>query len=147
MKSLRLLALAAVLPALAWAASIYPVYNIWASKPGNLTVLGTTQLATATDCSASINTKTGIGFAYARATTSAGDTYEFQLTSVTSTPPVSDPLSGYWNVTRNGVAVCTQCAGTIFGMTSGAGKPLSISVDGGNYQVAPIITNRYDFYP
>jgi hypothetical protein len=143
MKSYRLLvALSALIPTLA---SAGPVYNIWANKPGYLTTLGTTQLAVSSESSASFNTSTAFAFVYARARTGAGDTYEFQLVSVTSTVP-GDRVDGYWNVTRNGVAVCSQCTGYVYGLSSGAGKPLNISVDGGNYQVKPIITSRNDIY-
>lgn len=141
MKSFRLLvALSALVPAVASAS----IYNIWANKPGTLITLGTTQTPTSVDASVSWNTNTRFAFAYARAKTSAGETYEFQLVSMTSSV-YTDRLDGTWNVSRNGVVVCSQCAGSIDGLTSGAGKPLFISVDGGNYQVRPIMTNRYDY--
>ncbi|HEX8441396.1 hypothetical protein [Archangium sp.] len=143
MKSLRLLvALSALVPAVASAAS---VYNIWANKPGTLTTLGATQIPTSVDTSVSWNTNTQFAFAFARAKTSAGETYEFQLVSVTSVLP-TDRVYGTWNVTRNGIALCSQCAGYVAGLSSGAGKPLTISVDGGNYQVSPIMTSRYDIW-
>jgi len=143
MKSYRLLvALSALIPTVA---SAGPVYNIWANKPGYLTTLGTTQLAVSGSGSASFNTDTAFAFVYARAKTGAGDTYEFQLVSVTNTVP-TDRVDGYWNVLRNGVAVCSACTGYVYGLSSGAGKPLNIVVDGGNYQVNPIITSRNDIY-
>jgi hypothetical protein len=143
MKSYRLLvALSALIPTVA---SAGPVYNIWANKPGYLTTLGTTQLAVSGASSASFNTDTAFAFVYAKAKTSAGDTYEFQLVSVTSTAP-GDRVDGHWNVSRNGVAVCSACTGYVQGLSSGAGKPLNIFVDGGNYQVNPIITSRNDIY-
>lgn len=142
MKSLRLLAaLSALVPAVASAS----VYNIWATKPGTLTTLGTTQTPAAVDASVSWNTSTSFAFVYARARTSADVTYEFQLVSMTSSL-YTDQINGTWNVTRNGVVVCSQCAGSIDGLSSGVGKPFNISVDGGNYQVSPIMTNRYNIY-
>jgi hypothetical protein len=143
MKSFRLLvALSALVPAVASAS----IYNIWANKPGTLITLGTTQTPTSVDASVSWNTNTSFAFAYARARTSAGETYEFQLVSVTTIPSMTtDWLEGTWNVSRNGVVVCSQCAGRLDGLSSAAGKPLFISVDGGNYQVRPIMTNRYNY--
>jgi len=143
MKSYRLLvALSALIPTVA---SAGPVYNIWANKPGYLTTLGTTQLAVSNESSASFNTSTAFAFVYARARTGAGDTYEFQLLAVTSTAP-GDRIDGDWNVSRNGVVICGKCTGYVQGLSSGAGKPLNIVVDGGNYQVNPVITSRNDIY-
>ncbi|WP_375768705.1 hypothetical protein NR798_44680 [Archangium gephyra] len=141
MKSLRLLvALSALVPAVA---SANPVYSSWANQPGSLTTLGTTQTPASVDTAVSWNVSTSFAFAFARAKTSAGETYEFQLVSAT---PISqmDRIDGTWNVTRNGVVLCSQCTGFVSGLSSWLGKPLTISVDGGNYAMSAIITNRYD---
>lgn len=141
MKSLRtLIALSALVPAIA---SASPVYSSWANQPGSLTTLGSTQTPASANIAVSWNINTTFAFAYARAKTSAGDTYEFQLVSAA---PISqmDRVDGTWNVSRNGVAVCSQCTGFVSGLSSWIGKPLTVSVDGGNYAMSAIIANRYD---
>jgi hypothetical protein len=143
MKSLRLLvALFALVPAVA---SANPIYNIWANKPVSLTTLGTVQTPASVDVSVSWNTNNQFSFAYGRARTSAGDTYEFQLVSVITVMGGSR-IDGTWNVSLNGVAICSQCVGYVSGLGSWIGKPLTFSVDGGNYHMVATMTNRYDIY-
>lgn len=143
MKPTRLLVvLPALLPTLALA---NPVRDLRATNPGNITALGTSQTAASSSAVFSFNSNTPYAFGYGRARTSAGVTYEFQLVSLTAST-LGERIDGYWNVTRDGVAVCTQCLGYAYGLSSGEGKPLFIYVDGGNYQMSAGITSRYDVY-
>jgi hypothetical protein len=134
--------LATLLPALA---SATPVYNLWAGTPATVTALGTAYSATEAKASSSRNVGTPFAFAYARARTSAG-TYEFQLVSPPSTAFPMYQLGGNWNVSRDGVLLCSQCLGYAMGYTSAPGKPFTISVDNGNYQLTTTITGFNDFY-
>jgi hypothetical protein len=137
MTSLRLLpVLAALLPTLASAAS---VNSTWAGTPATLTALGATYSATSAKAASSYTVGTPYAFAYARAVTSAG-TYEFQFVSVSPATSPSYQLSGYWNVSRNGVLLCSNCLGFATGYTSAPPKPFTISVDNGNYKLTTTIT-------
>lgn len=142
MKSPRLLAaLAALLPTLASAGS---VYNLWAGNSASVTALGTTYAATTSDATLSYNRGTSFAFAYGRAMTSAG-LYEFQLVSVSLSSP-GYRLDGYWNVSRDGTLLCGQCYGSADGLSSGAGKPFTITVDGSNYKLTATINGHHDIY-
>ncbi|ATB27630.1 hypothetical protein [Melittangium boletus] len=133
--------LAVLLPTLASAAS---VYNTWAGTPASLTTLGTVTSASDAKASSSWTFGTSYAFAYARARSSAG-LYEFQLVSV-SPATAGGQLNGYWNVSRDGVLLCSQCQGSATGYTSAPGKPFTISVDNGNYKLTATITAFNDFF-
>ncbi|MBM7115103.1 hypothetical protein [Archangium primigenium] len=143
MSSRRLLPVLAALlmPSLAPAAS---VYNTWAGTPASLSALGKAQSVSEAKASSSWTVNTAYGFGYARARTASG-LYEFQLVSV-SPASSAGRLNGFWNVSRDGVLLCGQCQGWSSGYTSAPGKPFTINVDNGNYQLTTTITAFNDVF-
>lgn len=115
------------------------MYNSTAGSPATLTVLGSSSSPTETRLVSSTNVGTPFGFISARARTGT-NTYEFQFVSYEPALNSGGQIGAYWNVSRDGVLVCTQCPGFFSGNSRGAGKPFTISVDNGNYKVVATLT-------
>lgn len=144
MKNLRMgmLAAFALFPTMAWSGQ---VHSIWSNQP--LYVFdtpGTNPTAVSGSCSLSWNEATGQAFVNARAKNINGDLFEFQLVSLTAKASV-DQLDGYWNITKNGVPVCTQCLGSAYGLSSPVGNYFKIYVANSKYHFSASIANRFDY--
>ncbi len=142
MKIFRLLsALCVLFPALAWSD---PVHSVWATSPLFVADPSGWYNATSTHCVFSWNASTGYAFANARATTSSGDVYEFQLVSAADTT-TSNQIVGNWNVTKNDVRLCTNCPGSAYGLDGGVGSTFKLYVSGSTYHLGANITNTYSY--
>lgn len=143
MKTSHLLAaLSALVPAAALAAN--PVHNVWATQPGFVSEPGANYAATSASCSISWTESTGYAFINARATAPTGDLYEFQLVSVTGSTSAFQ-VDGLWNISKNGLPLCTGCAGQAYGLTGSTGSMFKIYAGNYNYHLSAVITSRYDF--
>jgi hypothetical protein len=145
MKNLRMgmLAVFALFPAIAWSGQ---VHSIWSTKPMYVSDPSTPNAtAVSGNCSLSWNEATGQAFVNARAKNISGDIFEFQLVSLTANAGI-DHLDGYWNVTKNGAPVCTQCLGTAYGLSSGVGNYFKIYVGNNQYHLSAYISNRFDYF-
>lgn len=137
-----LVALSALVPAVALA---NPVHNIWATQPGYVSEPAANYAATSASCSFSWTEATGYAFINARATAPTGDSYEFQLVSVTGSPSAYE-VDGLWNISKNGVPLCTGCSGQAYGLTGSIGSMFKIYAGpNSSYHLSAIITSRYDF--
>jgi len=142
MKMSRLLmSLGALFPAIAWSS---PVHNVWATSPLFVADASGRYEATSANCAFSWNESTPQAFANARAKTAAGDVYEFQLVSTTGNTS-SSSITGVWNVSKNGVALCTQCEGSAYGLSGGVGSYFKIYVGNGTYHLSAYVTSTYDY--
>jgi hypothetical protein len=142
MKSSRLLiALCALFPVAAWSD---PVHNVWATSPLVVADASGSYTATSANCSFSWNENTLQAFANARATTASGDVYAFQLVSVTANTTSSE-IIGTWNVSKNGVALCTRCEGSAYGLGGGVGSYFKIYVGNSTYHLSARVTSAYDY--
>ncbi|MFL5358295.1 hypothetical protein [Archangium sp.] len=137
-----LVALSALFPAVALAAN--PVHNVWATQPGLISEPGASYVATSASCSFSWTEVSGYAFINARAKAPTGDLYEFQLVSVTGSPTAYE-VDGLWNVSKNGVPLCTGCSGLAYGLTAPIGSMFKIYVGNYSYHLSGSVTNRYDF--
>ncbi|PTL82694.1 hypothetical protein [Vitiosangium sp. GDMCC 1.1324] len=142
MKSFRLLSTLCVLfPALAWSG---PVHNVWSTSPFFIKDGNNTYNATSGNSALSWNESTGYAFANARATSSLGDVYEFQLVSTTATT-TSYEIVGTWNVTKNGSPLCTNCTGSAYGLNMGVGSYFKIYVSGETYGLSAYVTSVFNY--
>jgi hypothetical protein len=134
-----LAALSALIPSVAFSGT---VHNVWANGQGGVSEPGANYTAATTDCSFVWNESTTSAFAIARVKTTLGDVFEFQLAYVTSNTTAYE-INGLWHVTKNGVQVCTNCAGKAYGLTGQIGNGFKFS--GSGYGMHAGITNRYSF--
>ena len=142
MKMFRLLiSLGALFPAVAWS---NPVHNVWATSPLFVADASGWYDATSADCAFSWTETTTQAVANARATTASGDVYEFQLVSTTASTS-SGSIIGVWNVSRNDVALCTQCEGSAYGLNGGVGSYFKLYVGNGTYHLSAYITSTYSY--
>lgn len=140
MKAISLLpALSLLCPALAMGAthSVKSTQGLYVNEPGGFYsvttadiyfwwVDGTTQASSS-----------------ARLTNSASDVFVFDLVSVTA-PNTSSSITGQWNISKNGVLVCSSCAGQAYGFYGSFkfyGGPAGNS---SGYHFSGYITNRSD---
>ena len=138
-----LVALFLVMPGMAWS---NPVHNVWANVPIVIGDSGSWYNATSTNCAFSWNEGTGQAFANAQATITVNNVnylYEFQLVSVTGTT-ASSQINGLWNVKRNGVLLCGNCAGSAYGLGP-VGSSFKIYVQNSTYHLSGTVSSRYDF--
>lgn len=143
--SLMLLAALMLVPAALWAKGL-AVHSVWAQKPLALIINNVNITPTGLNSSFNWSESSQNGFANARATDASGNTYDFQLISITASNTVSQ-ITGKWNVSKNGVNVCTACTGSAYGLNGAAGTYYKIYVGStNNYHVSGYITNRYDYY-
>ena len=87
-------------------------------------------------------------YAYALAQVTQGLRYDFILVELTSSD--ADSISGRWNVSRNGLYVCSYCLGKAFLLNQPIWKVFRISVGtkvayADKFLYEGIITRRFDF--
>jgi hypothetical protein len=142
MKISRILsALCVLFPALAWS---NPVHNVWANSPLYVADSSGWYTASSANCSFGWNETTGYAFANAQATVGS-NLYQFQLVSVTASTSSGD-ITGLWNVTKNGVPLCTNCSGSAYGLNVGVGSHFKIYVGPNNaYHLSAYITSVYNY--
>jgi hypothetical protein len=140
MKTSHLLAaLSALIPTVAFSS---PMHNVWANRAFSVSEPGGGYYTSASaDCALSWTEGTGYAVAIMRIKTTTGDFFEFQLASVISS--TNYEINGLWNVTKNGVPVCTNCAAQAYGLTGPVGH--GFKFNGSGYSTGATISNRYDF--
>lgn len=142
--SFLLVALLMLVPAVLFAKGL-PVHSVWGQKPLALVISGASISPTKLDSSFNWSETTQLGFGNARALDAAGNTYDFQLISITASN-TNDQLTGKWNVSKNGVNVCTACTGSAYGLSGAVGNYFKIYAGPtSNFHVSGYITNRYDY--
>lgn len=139
-----LFATVVAVPALSWG-KVTLVYSLWAKKPGTVTDSGTVHIPSLSNSVVSWQEEVGPAFAHARVWLPSGGFYEFNLVGLSGAPDYAQ-LSGYWDVLRNGVPLCTRCKGQATNLYESEGGQLTISVDGGRYVFTGGITARHEYY-
>ncbi|WNG36276.1 hypothetical protein F0U60_23235 [Archangium minus] len=134
-------ALCVLLPTLAWSSPVHSVWSTSAIEVKDPTGWYNTSSANA---SLSWNQFTGFAFVNARATSTTGNVYEFQLVSTTAST-TADAIVGTWNVTKNGIPLCTNCTGSAYGLTGGVGNYFKIYVNGETYGLIAYISSAYHY--
>jgi len=137
MKPTHLLtALSVLCPALAWSNPTHNVVStrgLYVNEPG-----GVTQNVTSANMTFVWTEGTSSAFSYAQATVSTGESYEFQLVSVTALTTATQ-IQGLWNISKNGALLCSSCAGQVYGFYGS----FKFYADSG-YHFSGFITSRTD---
>lgn len=133
--------LCVLLPTLAWS---NPVHSVWSNSAMEIKDPTGWHTPLSANASLSWNQSTGFAFVNAHATSTTGNVYDFQLVSVTAST-TADQIVGTWNVTKNGIPLCTNCTGSAYGLTGGVGNYFKIYVNNETYGFIGYIASAYHY--
>ena len=74
--------------------------------------------------------------------------YRFECAAPTDTGP--DYIHGLWNISRDGMPVCTSCIGRAYGLNAPVGKYFKLYIGdtfsyGEKWHLSAFVTSRFDF--
>lgn len=140
MKATHLLtALSLLSPTLAWSGThnVYSNHGLYINEPG------AAYSATTANISFNWTDGTTLASSTAQLTNSAGDSFVFQLVSVTANN-TSSSITGLWNISKNGALVCSACAGQAYGFYGSFKFYGGPSGNTSGYHFSGYITSRSD---
>lgn len=152
------LILAGLLPAAAFAQ--LSTHSVWTNSHGNqiddadngcsYTILKKFNMATSwtekTPGYAAQAHFRGVSLAYGWTHFCNNHYYEFSLNNSTAT--TIDDITGYWDVYRDGVLMCSACDGTAYGLSAPTGNYYKLVINdplGGTWYYSGFIDQRKDF--
>jgi hypothetical protein len=75
----------------------------------------------------------------------SGNTYDFNLVGSSVSSVTSSSITGLWNIQRNGVLVCTGCAGTAYGLNAAVGTGIKFYDASYKFHFSAVVTARHDW--
>ncbi|MFY2558322.1 hypothetical protein ACN469_11880 [Corallococcus terminator] len=124
-----------------------PVHSIWSKKGSEALIRGVLFAPVLNSSVVSWQEGSGPAFANARIEVNTNGTaivLELELVTLQGSP-TDDYLEGLWDVTLDGVLVCSACQGYAKGLRHPVGQTYSIDVDNSFYRLDGIITSRFDY--